>query len=60
VNELGDGGESMQGITEAQAAWQARMTETPRSGNTVLVTHRPNLSLPKLTAIVDTRVLHSE
>ena len=45
VNELGDGGQSMQGITEAQAAWlRSRVTETPRSGNTILVTHQPNLS----------------
>ena len=45
VNELGDGGQSMQGITEAQAAWlRASVTETPRSGNTILVTHQPNLS----------------
>jgi len=45
VNELGDGGQSMQGITEAQADWlRTRVTETPRLGNTVLVTHQPNLS----------------
>lgn len=45
VNELGDGGQSMQGITEAQAAWlRARVAETSRSGNTILVTHQPNLS----------------
>jgi phosphohistidine phosphatase SixA len=45
VPELGDGGQSMQGITEAQAAWlRARVLETPRSGNTILVTHQPNLS----------------
>ena len=45
VNELGDGGQSMQGVAEAQAAWlRARVTETPRSGNTILVTHQPNLS----------------
>ena len=45
VNDLGDGGQSMQGITEAQAAWlRSRVTETPRSGNTILVTHQPNLS----------------
>ena len=45
VNELGDGGQSMQGTTEAQAAWLgARVSETPRSGNTILVTHQPNLS----------------
>jgi phosphohistidine phosphatase SixA len=45
VSELGDGGQSMQGITEAQASWlRARVTEVPRSGNTLLVTHQPNLS----------------
>jgi phosphohistidine phosphatase SixA len=45
VNELGDGGQSMQGITDAQAGWlRTRVTEVPRSGNTVLVTHQPNLS----------------
>ena len=45
VNELGDGGQSMQGVTEAQAAWlRSRVAETPRSSNTVLVTHQPNLS----------------
>ena len=45
VSELGDGGQSMQGISEAQAAWlRARVTETPLSGNTILVTHQPNLS----------------
>jgi phosphohistidine phosphatase SixA len=45
VNELGDGGQSMQGITESQAAWlRARVTEAPRAGNTILVTHQPNLS----------------
>jgi phosphohistidine phosphatase SixA len=45
VNELGDGGQSMQGITEAQASWlRTRVTEVPRSGNTLLVTHQPNLS----------------
>lgn len=45
VNELGDGGQSMQGITEAQAVWlRGKVTEVPRSGNTILVTHQPNLS----------------
>lgn len=45
VSELGDGGQSMQGVTEARAAWlRARVTEAPRSGNTILVTHQPNLS----------------
>jgi phosphohistidine phosphatase SixA len=45
VNELGDGGHSMQGITEAQAAWlRAKAGEVPARGNTVLVTHQPNLA----------------
>jgi phosphohistidine phosphatase SixA len=45
VNELGDGGQSMQGITEAQANWlRTRVTGVPRTGNTLLVTHQPNLS----------------
>jgi phosphohistidine phosphatase SixA len=45
VNELGDGGHSMQGITEEQASWLRRkVTEVPPLGNTILVTHQPNLS----------------
>ena len=45
VNELGDGGQSMQGITDGQASWLRRkVTEVPPSGNTILVTHQPNLS----------------
>jgi hypothetical protein len=45
VSELADGGQRMQGVTEAQAGWlRARVTEAPRSGNTILVTHPPNLS----------------
>jgi len=45
VRELGDGGQSMQSITEAQAAWLRRkVAEVPQSGNTILVTHQPNLS----------------
>jgi phosphohistidine phosphatase SixA len=45
VDELGDGGQSMQGVTEAQAAWlRAKASEAPKSGNTVLVTHQPNLA----------------
>jgi phosphohistidine phosphatase SixA len=45
VNELGDGGQSMQGVSEAQGSWlRSRVSETPRTGNTMLVTHQPNLS----------------
>jgi phosphohistidine phosphatase SixA len=45
VNELGDGGQSMQGVTEAQAAWlRAKASEVPATGNILLVTHQPNLA----------------
>lgn len=45
VTELGDAGQSMKGIPEAEAAWlRARVTEVPRSGNTIIVTHQPNLA----------------
>ena len=43
--ELGDNGKSMQGGTEAQAAWlQKRVTQFPSGGNTIMVTHFPNLT----------------
>jgi phosphohistidine phosphatase SixA len=45
VEALGDNGQSMQGVTEAQAAWlRARVTQAPRTGNTLIVTHQPNLA----------------
>jgi phosphohistidine phosphatase SixA len=45
IDALGDNGQSMQGVTEAQAAWlRARVAQTPRSGNTLIVTHQPNLA----------------
>ena len=45
VEELGDRRKSMQSVDEAQAAWlRQRVTEAPASGNTLLVTHQPNLS----------------
>jgi phosphohistidine phosphatase SixA len=45
VEELGDGGQSMQGITDAQATWLRRTaSEPPLKGNLLLVTHQPNLS----------------
>jgi phosphohistidine phosphatase SixA len=51
--ELGDGGQSMQGVTPAQTAWlKKKATEFPRGTNTVLVTHLPNMSaaFPEWTA----------
>jgi phosphohistidine phosphatase SixA len=43
--ELGDNGRSMQGGTEAQAAWlRNKVTQFPSRTNTILVTHLPNLT----------------
>jgi hypothetical protein len=53
VPELGDNGRSMQGGTEAQAAWlKKKVTELPAGTNTLLVTHMPNMSraFPDATA----------
>jgi phosphohistidine phosphatase SixA len=43
--ELGDGGQNMQTVTEAQGAWlRQRATQLPKTGtNTIIVTHLPNL-----------------
>jgi phosphohistidine phosphatase SixA len=51
--ELGDNGQSMQGGTQAQAAWlQKRVTQFPAGTNTILVTHFPNLTgaFPQMAA----------
>jgi len=53
VPELGDNGQSMQGGTEAQAAWlKKKVTEFPKGTNTLLITHMPNMSraFPDATA----------
>jgi phosphohistidine phosphatase SixA len=43
-DELGDGGHSMQGITDAQADWlKQKVAHFPRGTNTILVTHLPNI-----------------
>ena len=43
--ELGDGGQSMRGGTEAQAAWlQKKVTQFPKASNTIIVTHLPNIA----------------
>jgi phosphohistidine phosphatase SixA len=45
VPELGDGGQSMQGVAGAQAAWlQKKVTEFPTGSSTLLVTHMPNIA----------------
>ncbi len=56
VPELGDNGQSMQGGTEAQAAWlRKRVTQFPKGANTILVTHLPNLrdAFPQQAADVE-------
>jgi phosphohistidine phosphatase SixA len=43
--ELGDGGQSMQGIADTQAEWlRQRVTHIPAGSNTIVVTHMPNIS----------------
>ena len=56
VAALGDGGQSMQGVAEVDAAWlRAKAAEVPRRGNTIIVTHMPNLSgaFPAWGAVAD-------
>jgi phosphohistidine phosphatase SixA len=44
VPELGDNGRSMQGGTEAQAAWlRKEVSQFPAGKDTILVTHLPNI-----------------
>lgn len=43
--ELGDGGQSMKGVADTQAAWlRERVTHLPAGSNTIIVTHMPNIS----------------
>ena len=45
VPELGDGGQSMQQVAQAQAVWLRKtVAVSPRSGYTLVVTHQPNLA----------------
>ena len=53
VEELGDGGRSMSATGDSQAEWLTRLvTQPPRQGNTVVITHFPNLraAFPEYTA----------
>lgn len=44
-DELGDGGQSMQGASDAQAAWlRHAVSQVPKGTNTIIVTHMPNLA----------------
>lgn len=43
--ELGDGGQSMQGVVEAQSVWlKKKIIDLPRGSNTIVVTHLPNVA----------------
>jgi phosphohistidine phosphatase SixA len=43
--ELGDGGQSMQGVTETQAEWLKKaITQVPKGTNTIYITHMPNIA----------------
>jgi phosphohistidine phosphatase SixA len=60
VPELGDGGQSMQGVTGASAVWlQKKVTEFPSGTITLLVTHMPNLAaaFPAVTGVADGEAL---
>lgn len=52
--ELGDRGQSMKGVTEVEGAWlRSRASEMPAAGNTVIVTHMPNITRAFGTALAD-------
>jgi phosphohistidine phosphatase SixA len=58
--ELGDRGKSMQGVSEADGAWlRDRAAEVPSMGNTIIVTHMPNISraFPQVTGVTDGEAL---
>ena len=53
---LGDRGQSMQGVTEADGAWlRDRAAQVPKTGNTIIITHMPNISraFPQATGVAD-------
>jgi phosphohistidine phosphatase SixA len=55
-DELGDGGQSMQGAAEKQGAWLREKTAASLRGtNTVLVTHMPNIAraFPDIADVAD-------
>jgi phosphohistidine phosphatase SixA len=65
VSELGDAGQSMQAVGEAEAAWlRSKAANVPVSGNTIIVTHMPNVALafPEWGPVADgeTVVLHPD
>jgi phosphohistidine phosphatase SixA len=64
--ELGDGGQSMGGVTGAQSAWlKQQVLVLPRGTNTLLVTHLPNMAaaFPQETSRLsdgETLVFHAD
>lgn len=60
IVELGDNGQSMQGVTEAQGVWlRDRAGRPAASTNTLLITHSPNLAraFPDLGTVADGEVI---
>jgi phosphohistidine phosphatase SixA len=58
--ELGDRGQSMQGVSDADGAWlRDRTAQVPKMGNTIIVTHMPNLAraFPQVSGIADGEAL---
>jgi phosphohistidine phosphatase SixA len=54
--ELGDGGQSMKGVAEAQGTWlRERAARLPKGTNTIIVTHMPNIAraFPQWGAVAD-------
>ena len=54
--ELGDGGQSMQGVSDAQGVWlRERALRLPKGTNTIIVTHMPNIAhaFPDWGAVAD-------
>ena len=58
--ELGDGGQSMQGVADTQAIWlKEKVAQAPKGTNTLMITHMPNLSraFPQASGIADGEAL---
>jgi phosphohistidine phosphatase SixA len=58
--ELGDRGQSMQGVSETDGAWlRDRARRLPKGTNTIIVTHMPNIAraFPDWSAVADGEVV---
>jgi phosphohistidine phosphatase SixA len=58
--ELGDRGQSMQGVSDADGAWlREKAAQVPKTANTVIVTHQPNIAraFPQVTGLSDGEAL---